>query len=49
MIDDMAHNLHHPAEMGMTTIWLCHDADSETPDHVHHQTNDLPAFLRSVI
>lgn len=49
MIDDMVHNLHHPSEMGMTTIWLCHDADQSAPAHVHHQTSDLPEFLRSVV
>ena len=49
MIDDMVHNLHHPAEMGMTTVWLCHDPDREAPDHVHHQTSDLVDFLTEIV
>ena len=45
MIDDTAHNLHHPAAMGMTTIWLSHDPGPPRPDHVHHEINDLAGFL----
>ena len=48
MIDDMAPNLHHPAAMGMTTIWLDHHADESGHDHVHHQITDLAAFLTGV-
>ena len=49
MIDDMVHNLHHPAEMGMTTVWLCHDRDREAPDHVHHRTSNLVEFLTEIV
>ena len=48
MVDDMAHNLHHPSAMGMTTIWVRHDPDQPRPGHVHHEVVDLAAFLRDV-
>lgn len=48
MIDDTAHNLRHPAGMGMTTIWLRHDPGPPCPDHVHHQIDDLAGFLTAI-
>lgn len=48
MIDDMQHNLQHPAAMGMTTIWVRHADDLTRPGHVDHETNDLTGFLTGV-
>lgn len=60
MFEDLARNLEVPAAMGMTTVlvtpgsgehpdaaegWVRPD---EGGDHVHHVTDDLPAFLAAL-
>jgi len=49
MVEDMARNLVPAAELGMTTVWLRNsyawgDVGHE-PEHVHHEIDDLAAFL----
>jgi putative hydrolase of the HAD superfamily len=56
MFEDIARNLEHPHEMGMTTVLVTSDenADANILNHdreapyVHHVTNDLAGFLKSV-
>ncbi len=45
MIEDTAHNLTEPRRLGMTTVWLAHDREAPTPDHVDHRITDLTGFL----
>ncbi len=57
MFEDDPRNLSHPHDMGMCTILVGsgrHGPDILTHDHdhgphVHHRTDDLAAFLRTVI
>ena len=48
MIDDAARNLAHPAEMGLTTIWLNRGETVAPPLHVDHIAHDLIEFLGQV-
>ena len=60
MFEDIARNLHPPHAMGMTTILVrSPDNESAVfidgeaggvmePDHVHHVTEDLAAFLKEI-
>lgn len=52
MIEDMAKNLVPAAALGMTTVWLRHDADWASDgaegDHVHHICDDLVDWLESL-
>jgi putative hydrolase of the HAD superfamily len=56
MIDDMQMNLKAAAELGMTTVWMRHEADwlrtkplsSEHYPHCHHVINDLTLFLEQI-
>jgi putative hydrolase of the HAD superfamily len=60
MFEDMPHNLEAPHALGMTTVLVHSAADydspvqrkirawSAPPDHVHHMTDDLTAFLGRV-
>ncbi len=59
MFEDMPHNLEAPHALGMTTVLIHSDyvdhpvqlkmkGWTELPDHVHHLTDDLEAFLRSI-
>ncbi|MEM7188973.1 MAG: HAD-IA family hydrolase, partial [Pseudomonadota bacterium] len=43
MIDDMAHNLTIPQEMGMRTVWLHHGRSQEV--EADHVAEDLQVFL----
>jgi putative hydrolase of the HAD superfamily len=50
MVEDMAKNLVPAAALGMTTVWIKggpHLGDSEG-DHIHHEIEDLTAFLNAV-
>jgi putative hydrolase of the HAD superfamily len=59
MFEDMPHNLEAPHTLGMTTVLVRSDYDHdhpvhkairswrEPPEHVHHMTDDLAAFLAS--
>jgi putative hydrolase of the HAD superfamily len=57
MFEDIARNLEHPHELGMTTVLVTSDdnADAAVLNHdrdapyVHHVTNDLASFLKSLI
>ncbi|MBS29383.1 MAG: pyrimidine 5'-nucleotidase [Alphaproteobacteria bacterium] len=57
MVEDIAPNLAPAAEMGMTTLWVRHDSEPNpywaTPDgeadYVHHETDDLLAWLENVV
>ena len=59
MFEDMPHNLEAPHALGMTTVlvhsdYLDHPAQqqmrkwSELPEHIHHATDDLTAFLAAL-
>lgn len=59
MFEDMPHNLEAPHVLGMTTVLVHSDyydhpvqskikSWSEPPEHVHHMTDDLIAFLRTI-
>ena len=59
MFEDMPHNLRVPHDMGMSTVlvhsdYFDHPIQNEIdlwtapPDHVHHMTKDLTAFLQGV-
>jgi len=49
MVEDIAKNLVPAAELGMTTVWVRTDThwgrDGGDGDYVHHQTDDLSAWL----
>ena len=47
MFEDTEKNLAPAHARGMTTVWLAPDR-REAPDHVHHRTGDLCAFLQSI-
>ncbi len=59
MFEDMPHNLEVPHALGMSTVlvhsnYMDHPVQADIkrwtspPDHVHHMTEDLTAFLRSI-
>jgi putative hydrolase of the HAD superfamily len=60
MFEDMPHNLEAPHALGMTTVLVRSDYDHdhpiqkamrswrEPPEHVHHMTEDLAAFLAGI-
>ena len=56
MIDDMESNLKPAAQLGMTTIWLRHEADwlrrkpglPQDYPHCHYTIDDLPAFFQTL-
>jgi putative hydrolase of the HAD superfamily len=56
MFEDIARNLEHPHELGMTTVLVTSDdnADAAILNHdreapyVHHVTSDLAGFLKSI-
>jgi putative hydrolase of the HAD superfamily len=60
MFEDMPHNLEAPHALGMTTVLVRSEANydhpiqqmirawTEPPEHVHHMTHDLAAFLRQL-
>ncbi|MDJ0943786.1 MAG: pyrimidine 5'-nucleotidase [Kiloniellales bacterium] len=52
-LDDIARNLEPAAALGITTVWVAHDdhraRHGAEGDHVHHVTEDLAAFLRTVL
>ncbi|MEK9706537.1 MAG: HAD hydrolase-like protein, partial [Alphaproteobacteria bacterium] len=56
MLEDMSANLAPAAAMGMTTVWVRHDTDNAPDwaapeagcDYVHHETDDVIAWLESV-
>jgi putative hydrolase of the HAD superfamily len=50
MVEDIARNLVPAAALGMATVWVRSDADwakagAAAATHIHHETDDLPAFL----
>lgn len=51
MFEDMVRNLAPAAELGMTTVWLRtgyrYGALDHNADAVHHETDDLVAFLKA--
>ena len=60
MFEDMPHNLEAPHALGMTTVliksdYMDHPAQlkirhwKDLPDHVHHMTDDLRAFLAGTV
>ena len=57
MVDDMERNLHAAAQLGMTTVWLRHEApwlrvkpgSAESYPHCHHVTEDLTHFLEEIL
>lgn len=56
MIDDMQVNLKAAADLGMTTVWMRHEAEwlrnkPQSPEHYphcHHVINDLTVFLEHI-
>lgn len=52
MVEDIARNLAPAAALGMTTVWVRSDLDwakaGAAAAHVHHETDDLAAFLLAV-
>lgn len=59
MFDDMPHNLEVPHDLGMVTVlvhsdYIDHPAQraiknwKKLPQHIHHQTEDLVAFLKTI-
>jgi hypothetical protein len=53
MLDGMAANLAPGHAMGMTTVWVRTHYNwsgdgEEDPDHVHHTTEDLTAWLAAI-
>jgi putative hydrolase of the HAD superfamily len=52
MIDDIARNLEPAFTLGMTTVWMKTDAEwarGDAPaEHIHHVTDDLLTWLRSL-
>jgi putative hydrolase of the HAD superfamily len=52
MFEDMARNLKPAADMGMTTVWVRTDTlwgqESSEGEHIHHATDDLPAWLSNI-
>lgn len=52
-IEDSARNLAPAHALGMTTVWVRHDThwatDGADGDHVHHETDDLVAWLEALI
>ncbi|NDE91503.1 MAG: pyrimidine 5'-nucleotidase [Alphaproteobacteria bacterium] len=56
MIDDMQVNLKAAADLGMTTVWMRHEAEwlrnkplsAEHYPHCHHTINDLTLFLQHI-
>ena len=56
MIDDMQVNLKAAAQLGMTTVWMRHEAEwlrnkpqsGEHYPHCHHVINDLTLFLTQI-
>ena len=54
MLDDMSVNLEPAAAMGMTTVWVrthynWSGEEAADPDHVHHVTDDVTAWLEGVV
>lgn len=57
IFEDLSRNLAPAAELGMTTVWVrnrTHWVDDfasadETPPYVHHETDDLVAWLETAI
>ncbi len=54
MLDDMSVNLEPAAALGMTTVWVrTHynwtGDDAQDPNHVHHVTDDVTAWLEEVV
>ena len=58
MFDDIPRNLEHAANLGMTTVWITGDpeyallqSEHGTPpeDYIHHQTDDLAAWLHDYL
>lgn len=54
MLDDMSVNLEPAAALGMKTVWVrTHynwaGDEAEDPDHVHHVTEDVTAWLEGVV
>jgi putative hydrolase of the HAD superfamily len=52
MVEDIARNLAPAAALGMATVWVRGDEDraraGAAAPFVHHETDDLPAFLLAV-
>ncbi len=50
MFEDIHRNLKAPHDLGMTTVWVrtAIPDDGEDHPHVHHQTDDLRAFLGAI-
>lgn len=52
MVEDIARNLAPAAALGMATVWVRGDLDrakaGAAAPHVHHETDDLAAFLLAV-
>jgi len=50
LVEDSVANLAPAAALGMTTVWVRpgRGEDGEPPDHVHHVTDDLAAWLAAV-
>ncbi len=57
MFEDIARNLEAPHDLGMTTVLITSDDNADAnilngegrPDYVHHTTNDLAGFLKSIV
>ena len=56
MFEDIARNLEVPHDMGMVTVLVTHDdnydaqrlKDAANEQHIHHTTDDLSHFLKSI-
>jgi putative hydrolase of the HAD superfamily len=48
MIEDDARNLAVPKEMGMATVWLCHETGARAPGWVDRRITGLATFLAEV-
>jgi putative hydrolase of the HAD superfamily len=52
-VEDIARNLLPAHELGMTTLWVRHDthwaSDGAGGAHVHHETDDLVAWLEALL
>jgi len=54
MVEDIAKNLMHPAAIGMQTVWIRTDTDwakddNDPADYIHHETDDLSAWLSDLV
>jgi len=48
MVEDDARNLEVPKGLGMTTVWLCHQAAAAAPPYVDRRITGLTRFLQEL-